>query len=278
MKYYMIKSIQIAILSLITGLTLMVLPYDSISNDQQVKKIQEITDTQIAKSKASKKNVLSIQKNGKLIHIDMPIYRPPKRGAPKALVGGASRSTETGPCILSLVAPDHVGLTVQKQPSLYWYLSEPTKNRIEVTLIDNQAIEPLLEINLGDQIEPGLHNISLADHGVSLIPGKQYWWFVALVPDPGHRSKDIVSGAAIEYIEPPKTLIKKLNQAEKTKATHIYAESGIWYDAISSISSLINNSSDNITFKKQRASLMEQVGLKEMAEYELNSEITTENR
>ncbi len=205
--------------------------------------------------------------------IDMPVYKPPKRGAPRALVGGSSRGTGTGACVLSLIAPDHVGLTVHEQPSFYWFLSGPAKDRIEFTLIDNQAIEPLLEINLGDKTEPGIHHISLADHGVSLVPGKQYWWFVALVPDLDHRSKDIIAGAAIEYIETPEGLTENLIHTEKVRVPHVYADSGIWYDAISSISDLINNDPDNMTLWKQRASLIEQVELGEVVEYTVKKEM-----
>ncbi len=213
------------------------------------------------------------QKEKATVPIDIPVYRPPKRGAPKALVGGSSRGTGTDLCALSLIAPDHVGLTEQKQPSFYWFMSGPTKDRIEFTLIDNQAIEPLLEINLGTQIEPGVHKISLADHGINLIPGKQYWWFVALVPDPGHRSKDIIAGAAIEYIEPPEELTEILIHAGKAKVPHVYADRGIWYDAISSMSDMITNDPDNITLRKQRSLLMEQVGLQRVVGYTMKNEM-----
>ncbi|MCP5002692.1 MAG: DUF928 domain-containing protein [Planctomycetes bacterium] len=201
------------------------------------------------------------------VSIDMPIYRPPKRGAPRALVGGGSRGTGTGSCTLSLIAPDHVGLTVQKQPSFYWFMSGTTDGRIEFTLIDTGAIEPLLEINIGAQIEPGIYNISLRDHGVSLIPGKLYWWYVAQVPDPEHRSKDIVAGAVIEYVEPSEALTKVITHAGKAMSPHLYADRGIWYDAVSSISDLINNDPDNVTLRKQCASLFEQVELPDVAEY-----------
>ncbi len=275
MKHNMVRCVHITILVLIAVLTILVFPYNSISNDQQVNNIKEGLDTKNTKLTIAEKDVIDIQKEGKPISKDMPIYKPPNRGAPKALVGAGSRGTGTD-STLSLIAPDHVGLTVQKQPSLYWFLSGPTKDRIEFTLRDNQAIQPLLEIDLGNQIEPGLHNISLIDHGVDLSPGKQYWWFVALVPDPEHRSKDVVAGASIEYIEPSEALIKKLTNSGASNTTHVYAESGIWYDAVSSISNQINNSPDDITLRKQRASLMEQVGLQEIAEYELKSGITTD--
>ena len=49
----------------------------------------------------------------------------------------------------------------------------------------------------------------------------------------------------------------------------IYAESGIWYDAIMAISELIEASPKDMNLRKQRAGLLEQVGLPEVAEYEL---------
>ncbi len=207
------------------------------------------------------------------VPIDMPVYRPPTRGVPIAREGGASRGTGSELCTLTLIVPDHLGLAVQKQPSFYWFVSGSTKGQIEFTIIGNKAIEPLLEINLGTQIEPGIHNISLADHVVNLIPGQQYWWYVALVPDPDRRSKDIVAGAVIECIEPSEELNKNLIHVRNEKLPHVYADRGIWYDALSSISDLINNDPDNIILRKQRASLFEQVELSEVVEYTMKKEM-----
>src|SRR5262245_27846934 len=154
------------------------------------------------------------------------IYKPPLGlGAPGGLVAGGSRGANT--CLaaspgdrnttltLSVLAPtDHVGLTVQEQPSLYWYLSAATSCRVEVTLTDEQTIEPLLELSFSPPFHPGMQRVRLADHGVHLAPGVQYQWAVALVPDPDHRSKDIVAMGAIRRIEATDALHTKLTQAD----------------------------------------------------------------
>ena len=230
-------------------------------DDQQRKPIQQSTTAQKGKLASA---------------VTIPTYKPPKRGAPRALVGGGSRGTGSGLSSLSVLAPDHIGLTIREQPSFYWYLSELNSSQIEFTLIDNQAIKPILEINLGTRIKPGVHCLNLADYGAHLLPGRQYRWFVALVIDPDRRSKDIMAGAAIERIEPPKALPAKLVQAGKTKAPHIYAEAGLWYDTLSAISALVANAPNDMELRKQRASLMKQVELPEVAEYIMKSGITAE--
>ena len=55
-----------------------------------------------------------------------PVYRPPLRGAPRGRVGGGSRGTGRESFVLSVLAPDHTGLTTSEQPSLYWFISGPS--------------------------------------------------------------------------------------------------------------------------------------------------------
>ena len=66
------------------------------------------------------------------------VYKPPMRGAPagSGRIGAAVRGEGEDNPILVALAPDHVGMTSQKQPVLYWYISRPTKSRIEFTLND----------------------------------------------------------------------------------------------------------------------------------------------
>ncbi len=205
------------------------------------------------------------------VPVNIPTYKPPMRGAASNLVGGGTRGTGTTNLNrLTAIVPDHVGLTIQEQPSLFWYLDEPTNSRVEFTLNDPEAISPLLEITLGSNIRPGIQRLNLSDYGAHLAPGKKYKWFVSLVTDPNHRSKDIVTGGFVELREPPDTLLAKLNKTGKTNRHHKYASEGIWYDAFSSVSDLISQSPDDRELRKQRASLLEQVGLTEIAEQEMS--------
>jgi hypothetical protein len=200
----------------------------------------------------------------------MPIYKPPLRGAPAGRVGGGTRGVGDAMPVLAVLAPEHVGLTVAEQPSFFWHLSKAADFPIEFTLIDDQGIEPLLEKGIDPPTEAGVHQIRLADYDVRLRKGNQYKWFVALVPDPEQRSKDIIAAGAIELVALPDALREKLARADKEQAPYVYAERGIWYEALSSISALIDAAPNDTRLRDMRASLLEQVGLPEVAARERN--------
>lgn len=196
----------------------------------------------------------------------MPVYKPPRRGAPGRRIGGGTRGVMDAEPILYALAPNHPGLTVNENPSLYWFIARSTETRKDFTLIHENAIKPVIEIKLGGSDSAGLHKMRLSEHGISLKQGIQYEWYISLVPDPGHRSNDIIATGIIERIDPSKMLRERLNKASREEIPHIYAQEGLWYDAFSAISDLIDANPGNETFVKQRNYLLKQVGLGEVAD------------
>ena len=197
---------------------------------------------------------------------DMPKYTPPKRGAPGGRIGGGSRGIQRDVFSLSVLAPDHTGLTTNPQPILYWFVSSDlASTSAELTLIDPQGTQPLVETRLSPPVKTGVHRLNLADHGVKLSPGIPYRWFVALVVDPDRRSKDILAGGFVELVAAPAGLAGKVAAVKKTDLPKLYAEAGLWYDAIAAVSQLIEAAPDDISLKQQRAALLEQAGLTEVA-------------
>jgi len=250
------KYISVLVWILIGLLTLMI-PLSSLASDEQ-------------KEKPKHQSVES-QKKKPVTTAGIPVYKPPLRGAPVGRVGGGTRGAGTEMPILAALVPEHTGLTFKEQPSLYWYLSKPTDYLVEFTLIDEQSIQPLLEKRIAPPVQAGVHCVRLADNDAGLSKGKQYKWFVALVLDPEHRSKDIIAGGAIELIDLPKAFSTKLAQAEKEEIPNIYAEAGIWYDALSAISELIDAAPNDSVLRRKRASLLKQVGLSQVAENEMKT-------
>lgn len=198
----------------------------------------------------------------------VPVYKPPLRGAPGGRVGGGTRGAGAEPLTVLALAPGHIGLTLHEAPPLYWFIPRPTSAPVEVTLIEAGATRPLLEARVPSPVEPGVYRIRLAEHGVRLKPGVQYQWWVAVVLDPNARSKDVLSGGGIERVETPEPLRKRLREARRTEAPYLYAEGGIWYDAIAAISELIDAEPKNPVLRNQRAALLEQIGLAEPASFD----------
>lgn len=204
--------------------------------------------------------------------VGMPVYNPPKRGAPGGRVGGGTRGAGDDLPVVSVLAPDHVGLTVREQPSLYWYLSKTTTYPVELAIIISQGIQPttpLIEKRIPAPTQPGVHPIRLTDFGVRLSTGVQYQWFVSLVRKPDRRSNDVIAGGFIERVAPPEAMAVSLAQAGNAKASHVYAQSGFWYDAVMTLSEMIDAAPKDHGLRQQRAALMKQVGLPEIAEYDL---------
>ena len=188
-------------------------------------------------------------------------YKPPLRGAPGGRVGGGTRGTGREAFILSVLAPNHTGLTISAQPVLYWFISSPSSLPVELTLVDPQKADPLLELQIKPPIAQGVHRVRLADHGVRLEPGLSYQWYVAVVPDSGRRSKDILAGGTIELVSPPDGLAARLAQTSKADQPSVYAGASLWYDALAALGDLIEEAPRDQALLERRSTLLRQVGL-----------------
>jgi hypothetical protein len=194
-------------------------------------------------------------------------YRPPMRGAPASRIGGGSRGGGGITVDLSVLAPDHTGLTTKSQPTLYWYLSKPANARLDVTVMNEEKIDPLLEQIIGIPRSAGIQSLDLATVGATLKPGIEYRWFVSLTPDEKQRSNDIVASGTIEYTIPDAALKRRITGADEPTLARIYAEDGIWYDALDSLSRAIQQHPDDAGLRAGRAAMLDQVGLKAAADY-----------
>lgn len=200
----------------------------------------------------------------------VPVYKPPLRGSPGGRVGGGTRGAALDtPVSLSALVPDHVGITLQPQPRLYYFISKKTTHSLEFTITEKSAVTPVLEARLKPPEKGGIQCIRLADHGVQLRQNVPYKWFVAVVTDPDRRSRDILSGGMIEVVPPSAALSEKLRRTEKAEQPFVLAQEGIWYDALATLADRIAASPKDLSLRKQRAALLEQVGLSEAAEFDL---------
>jgi uncharacterized protein DUF928 len=201
------------------------------------------------------------------------IYRPPLHGAPETRVTGGTRGEGCG--FVTVLAPEQTGLTVSEQPTLYWYLGQPERPsecRVEVTLIDDHGIEPLLEVDLGPTAEAGVHALELGDHRVRLEPGEEYRWSVALVANPEERSSDSVASGTIQRVAPPGApSIAVPTGGDPVERVYALAGQGIWYDALDEASELIAANPTDRRYRRLRAALLEGEGvdLPEVAAYDL---------
>ena len=217
--------------------------------------------TTVSISAEQEKNVKSQQAGKPAATLLRIIYKPPLLDAPPARVGGSTPGTGGKAAILQVLAPDHAGLTTQAQPTLYWYASTPVVVRFEIAPINEDGAAPLLNVEAGSKKLAGIQQLDLGDHNISLLPELTYQWSVTLVADEGSRSADVIASGLIEHMEPGEGLISRIERSHGTELVDVYANEGIWYDALETISSMIEESPGDKGLEAIRASLLDQVGL-----------------
>jgi hypothetical protein len=192
-----------------------------------------------------------------------PVYRLPKVGKPRGRIGGGRRGPISGVADVRALVPDHVGQTTSAQPSLYWYLAEPASGEVilELTVIDETSIDPMLDRRLEHPASAGLQRIRLSELGVSLDPDQEYQWSVAVVPDPQDHSKDVVASGWVQRVPTPGALAEQLATAGPDGAATVYGEAGLWYDMLDAAFERIRANPGSQAYRDQLAALLEEAGL-----------------
>lgn len=195
------------------------------------------------------------------------LYVPPRKGAPAPGTkrGGGTRGMNKSVPVISVIAPDHVGWTLQAQPVLYWFASTEQNLPYEFVLIADSADAPAVETRLPQPAHPGIQQIRLSDYHVKLLPGERYQWSVAMILDSEEPSGNIVAKGVIERVDRDKLNQPLPRDMATADAPRRYAEAGVWYDAVATISDLIHANQADEELLRQRASLFEQGGLGEVA-------------
>jgi len=187
-----------------------------------------------------------------------PVYVPPRRGQPRARVGGGVRGPGTSLPTIQALVPDHVALTARSQPAFLWHLDSPPPESASLlfTIIDDEAIDPLVSVTLENPTKPGVQRIDLSNYSVQLETGREYQWSVALVTDFAHRSRDIVTFGWIEHVESAESAAGSSSSSSRASGSDAprgeaaaLASAGFWYDTVDAASSA------------ERAALLDQVGL-----------------
>ena len=186
----------------------------------------------------------------------LPVYTPPRRATPRALVGGGLRGTRGLPLPLALV-PAHVALTSAAAPSLFWWIGTalPEGTTVVLTVATDESPEPLAEVTLPLPRQAGVQRVKLGDYGVELAPDVEYEWSIALASSGSSRANDQLATGYITRVEQPAAL------AGKTSGARALAAAGLWYDALAAVSDEIEVRPADPRPRAARDALLQQAGL-----------------
>jgi len=191
--------------------------------------------------------------------IDAP---PPRRI--RSVRGGCASSNQVS--VTALVPQNKIGRTVSDYPTFFFYLPQ----------IEAELGEFILEDESGNQIYqqdltisnlPGVIGVSIpANTNVPpLEVGKNYTWKFTVVCDPEDRSSDQLESGIVRRVELSADILRQLENADPRQKTFIYAENGIWQDALSNLAAARQANPDDPVFQTDWESLLESVTLGEIA-------------
>jgi hypothetical protein len=162
-----------------------------------------------------------------------PVYKPPLRGAPGGRVGGASRSAALRGAdlpIIELLAPsDRTGITARPDPTLYFFISRPSRWPMQFTISAPMQPAPVLDVAIPAATAAGIFSIMPARYNARLQQGIVYTWSVSVVLDPNAWSHNVVASATIQY-DPGQVATPPTALPEQRAAA--LAQAGVWYDAV----------------------------------------------
>jgi len=230
-------------------------------------------DSAPASSSNEKQNMTSVVRPAaEPLKISLVVRDSPyQRGAEKCRASG---EPEAGAPSLAILA-SRTFQTVQETPFLYWYLSQATACRIEVTLIEMQSGEAIIDAAFIPPLSAGIYSVT--DYKHPLKPGSRYIWSVSLVPEVDDRAKDIVVSVDLEYIEPPGALRAGLARATRLTVPTIFAEAGFHYDALTAALALTREAPNAPGVREQRRALLAEVGIQESSHEDVAGHIIPEH-
>jgi len=161
---------------------------------------------------------------------------------------------------LKSAAPEHVGLTLQQSPVLYYFVSKATTLPTRFTLKNADTRDVVADVALSSPTAAGFWPIRFKDHGIVLDPGVDYRWVVRVIRNADSPSDDLVVGGSIECC-PEELLYFDGPRVCTADTVAEYAKNGIWYDTFACVSELIETEPDNQKLRSLRDQLVKDMGL-----------------
>ncbi len=207
------------------------------------------------------------------VYAQDPQYTPPTvNGAPSNRVGGGTRgikNTVKHPALVALAPANHTGWTLEKQPTLYWSLSQDSTESIEIMLnyadpVTAGSYEPVFK-TLVNQPRAGIHALKLSESKIELKANIEYEWTLTLLKNGKVTPDSLSTTALLMVVEPQKivglTALLTNEKPTDEKLVSVLAQKGIWYDAIATLETLILRNPEQTSLRNQLTKLLEQVSL-----------------
>ncbi len=192
----------------------------------------------------------------------------PSVGNPGQRTGAGSRGDCEQPKkpLTALVPETNIGLTVSERPTFLFYNPYASKPELSVEFVLRDEQKKDVYQTTLPVPGKGIVSVSLPETVSPLENGKTYQWVFTVICNPGDRMKDdFVKGAVRREALQPDVESQLAGATTERDRVSIYAENGLWYDAVTLLAELRRRSPEDPTFAEDWADLLGDVGLADMA-------------
>ncbi|MBD2357575.1 DUF928 domain-containing protein [Tolypothrix sp. FACHB-123] len=170
-------------------------------------------------------------------------FKPPQRGTAPPSAGGATRGSycvQKNQLLTPLLPKENIGLTFSERPTFFWHVPANTVKTAQFSILaegDENSIEDdvVYEATLNVPNKAGIMKFTLPEGSSPLKVGKRYHWYLTLICDRQNPPRNPSTEGWVERTQPEATLSKALEQADIRKRPALYAEAGIWHEALTSL-------------------------------------------
>ncbi len=174
--------------------------------------------------------------------------------------------------LISTIPMDVWGLTTAERPTFWFYVpytKDITGGSAEFVLQDNEENE-VYKSTISLPTKPGVISVVLPSKVAPLYVGKNYHWFFKISCS-GQESASVpihVEGD-IQRVNLNPNLKNKIATAQPQDKIAIYADNGIWFDALTLLASLRKDNPNNASLASDWQSLLQSIGLVNLAKFPL---------
>lgn len=168
--------------------------------------------------------------------------------------------------LTALVPQNKVARTVSDYPTFFFYLPKTEAKSAEFMLLDKSG-KPIYQQTLTISNLSGVIGISIpANKNVNpLKVGESYRWSFTVICDSEDRSIDLTELGTVRRVELSADIRSQLEKANPRQKTVIYAENGIWQDALSNVAAALRAQPSDAALKADWESLLDSVTLGKIA-------------
>ncbi len=210
---------------------------------------------------------------------------PPQRGIAGNRAAAASRNA--CPIVaqpLTAIVPEYRstqgnrvwGLTKMEHPTFWFYVpyAKPALVDISFTLQDesNPSEKKIVYRNstIAATLTPGMTQITVPKSSLALTPDRPYHWFLELNMSCTNGQRPIFVQGWIQRVELDRNLSNQIDRATPTEQVALYAENGLWHDALNTLANLQIAKPQDSELTQDWQNLLDAIGLKDLADRPLD--------